>query len=48
MLILYDREIDGALTEFTYGRDMLTLINEQFKPGFIHIVHTFASRANYN
>ena len=37
-----------AQAEFTYGQDMLTLINEQFQPEFIRILGTFASRANDN
>lgn len=39
---------DEAQNEFTFGQDMLTFINEKPKPEFIHILDTFASRANGN
>lgn len=39
---------EEAQNEFTFGQDVLTLINEKPKPKFIHILDTFASRANGN
>lgn len=39
---------DDARSEFVYGQDMLTFINEQFKPEFIHILGTSASGADDN
>lgn len=44
----YSKVLMRDEAEFTYGEDMLTLINEKFKAEFIHTLGTFASTENGN